>query len=158
MFCDSVRVDDTIYINFVFLALIMVVGVVNILKFSAKSNFMCLVIAMLAGGIYACMIFGTFYISIDYNIWWALMLISIPLIFLSRSISHIVAFALYSTVSIILADTIYWWKELQYCDINVVNSLNILTLAICAGLSIYAIRLCIRRIVRSEVANDYKIQ
>ena len=117
--------------------------------FSIINSWKTDILAFLVSGVFAWIYFIALHIdlfqSVDYSIWFACGICALPVIFASSNIPKGLLVSTNLAIFILIYDSIFWYKELQYIELNEINVLNLL-----ASLYIMAI---IIGFVRERFAN-----
>ena len=147
-FIEPAYIASDIAINMLFIALLVLVSVFSMRYVSRKALLFTFLFAFSIGIGYIVLLQTNLFISIDYTVYFALIISSIPLLLQSKDVYSIMFASSIFTLVITVCEGLFWYSELQYTDLNTINLLNYMTLCMTLGLVLLYIRKYIVYVVR----------
>ncbi len=135
IFAPEMIVSDTSQINILFLATILLLFINIAINFQVKNFWIITTLSTLLGYVYYTFINNEIFLSLDYSIWFALILSSIFILLFSQNRGNIYYFCYIFAFAIMVAEGIFWYKELQITDLNIINIYNLFSAIYLIGIS-----------------------
>ncbi|MBE5735483.1 MAG: hypothetical protein E7361_03465 [Clostridiales bacterium] len=150
IFIDPVILADGVRVNMLYVASIIMLISYSFIYIARRSFAFTIIFAVLVGVIYMFALQYNIFYSIDYNIYFSVALLAVPTIIIASNLHQLLFGVAIYTAIISICEGFFWYNELEYVELNVINLLNCAVVCFAIGTVVVGIRYLIRRSIRSR--------